>query len=185
MRHIPLRRLVATASTGLLLTACGTGVAPGRSTPGSPGSSPAPGYCPPTDGGAAQPAGCVPFDPRLKYQENHAFQRRLNPSPGLVEAAQPVAARAKANLTALSRSDRRLPRAVQQALLRAGLPRTEVQVTTDGVHVPAGSVAFGAFTSTGSTPGVCLYGYTDPATISFQVGGIVADGGCLVSPGGH
>jgi hypothetical protein len=45
-------------------------------------------------------------------------------------------------------------------------------------------ILFGAFTAI-SGPAVCVYGTVATAKVVVNIGGIIADGGCLPGPDGH
>jgi hypothetical protein len=45
-------------------------------------------------------------------------------------------------------------------------------------------ILFGAFPAL-SGPAACVYGTVATANVVVNIGGIIADGGCLPGPGGH
>jgi hypothetical protein len=98
----------------------------------------------------------VSIDPNAYYRANHLFQDRMTPATALVRAAVPLAAAAKQRLSALSSRDRQNAQTITETLVRAGLPRDEIQV--QGGSTPPLPIAFGAFTGGGTTPGVCVFG---------------------------
>jgi hypothetical protein len=190
MRNQNQARLAAFLTLLAVLSAAGCGSLSTSRAAAAPARHPPEGICPPPDSAAAARATpCITVDPQKLQESNHEFQQRLPAAPALVAAAAPVQQRARRDLEHLTPAQRAAQSEVKAALIAAGLPAGGIylqaryaRMTAAGARVNV--ILFGAFTAL-SGPAACVYGTVATANVVVNIGGIIADGGCLPGPGGH
>lgn len=177
-----LRWVLARASGAtvgiLLLAGCASGAHP-DTTP-----SPSDSLC----AVAANPnrpprEGCTVYDPEENMAANQRYRDRYEIGADVAETGAPYAASARAGLGELRNSGSITADAVREVLHDSGLSATSIQTIGD-----VGAVEFGAMMPPavgGPDVGVCLFGEVSADRLTVEVGGVVMDGGCVPSRGGH
>lgn len=130
----------------------------------------------PDESGAPTP----PPDPERewakKHAENKAFRERSALPPLYVAAAQPCVERIRAGLATLRNQQRFEIADVTRVLEDVGLPNPMVRRPGRFDQGYLDGVVFGTSTGVG-----CLFGEHGPKVSSVEVGGMIADGGCMVA----
>ncbi|WP_456286135.1 hypothetical protein M1D46_16580 [Microbacterium sp. JZ70] len=159
------RTLVVASAALLLLTGCAAPTAAGR----APSASPTPTAACPEQPGVELPPECAGYDPEHSMAQNDAYRQRGELDPAVEEAARDIAEAAADDLEALRTSGEPVTADAVVDLLEAeGLSSVQ---TREG----AGHVLFGAVAATGG----CVFGAVAPEAVTIDVGGGIADGGCL------
>jgi len=157
----------------LTLAACATPAQDAGSR--SPSASPSPTCAVAEQPGVEPPPGCVVYDAEKNMALNEGYRERADQPEAGRAAGEALIGPATASLEALRTSGATITEeAVRSALVEAGVDGDSIQ--TDGVE---GSFAFGAAVAGGG----CIHGGITPEGVSVEIGGFIADGGCLAMVG--
>jgi len=173
-----LARASGAAVSILLLAGCASGASPGA-TPSPSASACAVAANP----NGPPPEGCIVYDPEENMAANQRYRDRYEIGADVADAGAPYAASVRAGLGELRDSAHITADAVREVLHDSGLSATSIQTIGD-----VGAVEFGAMMPTevgGPDVGVCLFGEVSADRLAVEVGGVVMDGGCVPSRGGH
>lgn len=139
------------------------------------------GICPQVAGVSA-PTSCASVSTEQEQQSNQTFNSRIPLSASVAAQAAPMTHRIQESLERLTPAQRLSVAAVRAALLAAGTQSTDLVVFTGP---PYTAVAFGGYELLDTTPPVCVWGTVSVKSVDVNSGGIIREGGCLESAGGH
>lgn len=163
--------IVLVAVSASLLTGCGSTDAEQSQTPDSVAPS---GACPDTEVPLSSSGTCVPFEPDANARSNEAYRQRHDLTAEARELAGGDRAKIADLLRELTESGPIDGPAVEDFLLAHGFPNTVAYGRSD----VGGGVAFGTDLQTG-----CAFGGIKGSDVTIEIGGAIADGGCLPARG--
>lgn len=139
---------------------------PSSGAAGTPSPTPT-AACPQVEG-AELPPECAPYDPDAAMAENERYRERVEISEDAEAAGEELAAPLRVQLEDVRTSGTITADVVTQIIEDAGLPQP--QFREEG-----GTVLFGV----AAPDGGCVFGAVTPEAVTVEVGGYIADGGCL------
>lgn len=117
---------------------------------------------------------------QLYQQTNQSFNARQTLPASVVKQAQPITARIRQALQALTPTQRGQQGTVRSTLIAAGVRSDDLIVDSD-----AGEVAFYGYESLNTRPAVCADGDVMANSVVVTMESVTNDGSCAPSPGGH